>query len=50
MAASRYGELEVVKYLISAGADKEAKNKDGKNALMMANDYVRNYLQAIYTK
>ena len=34
--ASRYGNLEVVKYLIDHGADIDAKDKDGNTALKVA--------------
>ncbi|EAX91698.1 hypothetical protein TVAG_327070 [Trichomonas vaginalis G3] len=37
------GHLEVVKYLISVGADKEAKDKNGKTALDVAWRFVKEY-------
>ena len=47
MYASENGYLEVVKYLISVGADKDAKEIDGRTALSFAKDKVRYYLNSI---
>ena len=36
MTASKYGETEVVRVLLAAGADKDLRNNDGKTALDIA--------------
>ncbi|EAY02981.1 histone-lysine N-methyltransferase, H3 lysine-9 specific, putative [Trichomonas vaginalis G3] len=45
MYASENGYLEVVKYLISVGADKDAKNKFGWTPLMYASE--NSYLEVV---
>ncbi|EAY06880.1 hypothetical protein TVAG_340590 [Trichomonas vaginalis G3] len=50
MFASFNGHLEVVQYLISVGADKNSKTRDGKTALSVASIKVIFYLMSIGAK
>ncbi|EAX76733.1 ankyrin repeat protein, putative [Trichomonas vaginalis G3] len=45
MSASFNGSLEVVKYLVSVGANKEASNKFGDTSLAMAS--YQNHLEVV---
>ncbi|EAX68502.1 ankyrin repeat protein, putative, partial [Trichomonas vaginalis G3] len=48
--ASWNNHLEVVKYLISVGVNKAAKDNEGKTALSHAKGKVRDYLKSIGAK
>ena len=50
MLASQCGHLEVVKYLVFNGANINVKANDGKTALKVAKDNVKDYFNSIAGK